>query len=171
MTVCVKNDDDKDSEITREDIVGKKNMIPVKMLLNENSENFEIQIWKYICIILYVMCILKAGLFSERKTGLLSSSTHIRRWRLFTWRPFSRAWQVWPIICKGAKTTVPCTNILLFALKPMKEKHFWLPWQYDWGLNISLNKCQLCFWGHHHSGKWTYLKQLNIPVYMLENYF
>lgn len=43
MTVCVKNDNDKDSEITRrEDIVENKNMIAVKMLLNENSENFEI---------------------------------------------------------------------------------------------------------------------------------
>lgn len=116
---------------------------------------------------LYVMYILKAGLFSERETGLLYSSTHIRRWGLFTWRLFSRAWQVWPIICRGTKSKVPCTSFLLPALKPMKEKHFWVPWQYDWGLN----KCQLFFGGHHHSGKWTYLMQLNIPVYMLENSF
>lgn len=42
MTVCVKNDDDKDSETTRrEDIVENKSMIAVKNV-NENSENFEI---------------------------------------------------------------------------------------------------------------------------------
>lgn len=45
MTVCVKNDDDgdKDSEITRrKDIVENKNLIAIKMLLNENGENFEV---------------------------------------------------------------------------------------------------------------------------------
>lgn len=62
MTVCATNDDDKDSEITRrEDIVEKKNLIAIKMLLHENGENSgDLHLKVYIHHI-YVMYILKAS--------------------------------------------------------------------------------------------------------------
>lgn len=82
MTVCVTNDDDddKDSEITRrEDIVEKKKFIVIKMLLHENGENSgDLHLKVYIHHI-YVMYILKASLFSEGNTSLLSLYTETKR--------------------------------------------------------------------------------------------
>lgn len=90
------------------------------------------------------MYILKAGLF-RRKHKLAGFFSYMKMEALHmdTSQKHDRYDLLFVEKCKAR---LLCIHFLLSALKPMKEKHFETPWQYDWALNISENKCQLCFW-------------------------